>query len=90
MAIRLAGLTGATLETTPTSVAEVMRGDRRLTNVGAAFAADVTSLEPEPFTAVSPDGTEVPAWIIRPPGSSTFSLTIRPCSRKSFVIGVRG
>jgi dipeptidyl aminopeptidase/acylaminoacyl peptidase len=55
-------------QTTPTALAEVMAGDRRLTNVGAAFADEVTALEPEPFTAVSADGTEVPAWIIRPPG----------------------
>jgi len=55
-------------ETTPTTMADVKVGDRRLTDVGAAFTADVTLTEPESFTAVSPDGTEVPAWIVRPPG----------------------
>jgi len=71
-----AGLTGFDLvagtlvhaESTPTRPAEVMVGDRRLTDVGAAFTADLTPAEPEAFTAVSPDGTEVPAWIMRPPG----------------------
>jgi len=55
-------------ETTPTALPEVIAGDRHLTNIGASFADEVTASEPEPFTAVSPDGTEVPAWIIRPPG----------------------
>ncbi len=64
----LVGDTLALSETTPTTLAEVRVGDRRLTDVGAAFAADVTLAEPEPFSAVSPDGTEVPAWIMRPPG----------------------
>ena len=53
---------------TPTGLSEVAIGERRLTDVGAAFAAEVALAEPEPFTAVSADGTEVPAWIIRPPG----------------------
>jgi dipeptidyl aminopeptidase/acylaminoacyl peptidase len=71
-----AGLTGFDLvagtlvhaESTPTGLAEVMVGDRRLTDVGAALSAEITPAEPESFTAVSPDGTEVPAWIMRPQG----------------------
>jgi dipeptidyl aminopeptidase/acylaminoacyl peptidase len=72
----VAGLTGFDLvggtlvhgETTPTMLAEVRVGERRLTDVGAAFSDEVPLGEPEAFTAVSPDGTEVPAWIVRPPG----------------------
>jgi dipeptidyl aminopeptidase/acylaminoacyl peptidase len=64
----LAGDTLVHSATTPTTLADVMAGARRLTTVGDAFTADVTLAAPEPFTAVSPDGTEVPAWIIRPPG----------------------
>ena len=54
-------------ETTPTMLAEVRVGERRLTDVGVEFSDEVTLGEPEAFTAVSPDGTEVPAWIVRPP-----------------------
>ena len=41
---------------------------RRLTSVGAAFAAARELVEPERFTAVSADGSEVDAWIMRPAG----------------------
>jgi dipeptidyl aminopeptidase/acylaminoacyl peptidase len=40
----------------------------RLTNVGAAFVAGRELVPPERFTAISPDGTEVEAWIVRPAG----------------------
>ena len=41
---------------------------RRLTSVGEAFAAERDLVLPERFTAVSADGSEVDAWIMRPAG----------------------
>ncbi len=41
---------------------------RRLTSVGEAFAAGRELVVPERFTAVSADGSEVDAWIMRPAG----------------------
>jgi dipeptidyl aminopeptidase/acylaminoacyl peptidase len=41
----------------------------RLTGFGDAFAAGRELVEPERFTAVSPDGSSVDAWIMRPAGS---------------------
>ena len=40
----------------------------QLTNVGKAFTEGRELLEPERFTAVSKDGYEVDAWLVRPPG----------------------
>jgi dipeptidyl aminopeptidase/acylaminoacyl peptidase len=54
-------------QTTATALAELYAGDRALTQVGEAFAAGSRLAEPEQFTAVSADGTEVDAWIVRPP-----------------------
>ncbi len=42
---------------------------RRLSSVGEAFAAGRELVLPERFTAVSTDGSEVDAWIMRPAGS---------------------
>lgn len=42
--------------------------ERRLTSVGAEFAARHHVSAPERFTAVAPDGTEVEAWLVRPAG----------------------
>jgi dipeptidyl aminopeptidase/acylaminoacyl peptidase len=55
---------------TPTTLREVYAGieGRKLTTVGDAFAAARTIVEPERFTAVSKDGYEVDAWIVRPAG----------------------
>ena len=50
--------------TTPTSLPEIYTGEGRLTDVSSAVEAS----EPERFTAVSADGSEVEAWIIRPLG----------------------
>ena len=50
--------------TTPTSLPEIYAGERRLTKL----APSVRAAEPERFTAVSADGSEVEAWIIRPIG----------------------
>jgi dipeptidyl aminopeptidase/acylaminoacyl peptidase len=42
---------------------------RRLTHVGDAFAAGRELVAPERFTATSPDGTEVDAWVMKPAGA---------------------
>lgn len=42
--------------------------ERRLTEVNAALFAEVEVARPERFTAVSPDGTQVEGWIVRPYG----------------------
>ena len=44
------------------------RRGRRLTSAGDAFAAGRELVRPERFTAVSADGSEVDAWIMRPAG----------------------
>jgi dipeptidyl aminopeptidase/acylaminoacyl peptidase len=44
------------------------REGTRLTSVAADFAGDRELAEAERFTAVSADGTEVDAWLARPPG----------------------
>jgi dipeptidyl aminopeptidase/acylaminoacyl peptidase len=54
--------------TSPTRLPELFSGDRRLTAVGAAFAAGRELVEPEAFTVRSADGTEVDAWIMPPVG----------------------
>jgi dipeptidyl aminopeptidase/acylaminoacyl peptidase len=64
----LAGGTLAHTVTTPTSLAEVFVGERKLTDVGAGFAEGRELVAPERFVAVSPDGTEVEGWVIRPAG----------------------
>jgi dipeptidyl aminopeptidase/acylaminoacyl peptidase len=53
---------------TPTSLPELYRRERRLTSFGADFCASRELVAPERFTASSPDGTEVEAWIVRPVG----------------------
>ncbi len=60
--------------TEPTMVSELFvleaRGKtRRLTHVGDAFAAGRELVAPERFTAVSADGTEVEAWVMKPAGA---------------------
>jgi dipeptidyl aminopeptidase/acylaminoacyl peptidase len=54
--------------TTPTMLSELFVGDRKLTEVGKAFQEGRELCRPERFTAVSPDGTEVEAWMMRPAG----------------------
>ena len=54
--------------TTPTSLSDLYVGDRRLTDVGKAFVERRELAAPERFAAVSPDGTEVESWIMRPTG----------------------
>ena len=43
-------------------------GGRKLTSVGDAFTGGRKLVEPERFTAISQDGYEVDAWIVRPAG----------------------
>jgi dipeptidyl aminopeptidase/acylaminoacyl peptidase len=52
----------------PTMLSEVFAGGRRLTEVGKSFTEGRELSAPERFMAVSTDGTEVEAWIIRPAG----------------------
>jgi dipeptidyl aminopeptidase/acylaminoacyl peptidase len=48
---------------------ELFDGDgKRLTSVADAFVAGRELAEVERFTATSADGTEVDAWLVRPPG----------------------
>jgi dipeptidyl aminopeptidase/acylaminoacyl peptidase len=53
---------------TPTAPAELFAGNDRLTAVTDAFVGGRAIVEPERFTAVSADGTEVEAWMVRPAG----------------------
>ena len=55
---------------THTTMRELYAGTagRRLTNAGDAFMSGRELVEPERFTAVSNDGYEVDAWIVRPAG----------------------
>ncbi len=54
--------------TTPTSPPEVFSGEKQLSDVSSAFTSSVELSEPERFTAVSADGSEVEAWLMRPAG----------------------
>jgi dipeptidyl aminopeptidase/acylaminoacyl peptidase len=50
------------------ALAELHVDGTKLTDLGAAFAKGRRLVEPERFTAVSADGSEVDAWILRPAG----------------------
>jgi len=50
--------------TTPTALPEIFSGDGALT----AVSSSVEASEPERFTAISEDGSEVEAWVMRPLG----------------------
>ena len=55
---------------TTTTLRELYVGaeGRKLTSVGDAFTSGRMLVEPERFTAISKDGTEVDAWLVRPAG----------------------
>jgi dipeptidyl aminopeptidase/acylaminoacyl peptidase len=53
---------------TLTSLGELYAGERRLTDVGDAFTGAREIRSAERFTAMSTDGTEVEAWVVRPAG----------------------
>jgi dipeptidyl aminopeptidase/acylaminoacyl peptidase len=50
--------------TSTTTFPELYIGDRRVTNLTDAFEPEL--VEPERFTAISADGSEVEAWLLRP------------------------
>ena len=50
----------------PTLPPEVFSGEKQLSDVSSAFTSSVELSEPERFTAVSADGSEVEAWLMRP------------------------
>jgi dipeptidyl aminopeptidase/acylaminoacyl peptidase len=52
----------------PTAPVEIYAGETRLTEVAAPFTSGRELREPERFTAVSEDGSEVEAWVMRPFG----------------------
>ena len=52
--------------TTATSPADLYCGDRLLTGAARTFAEKRLLAEPERFAAVSADGSEVEAWVMRP------------------------
>src|SRR5581483_11833088 len=54
----------AYVASTHTTLRELFVGDRQVTNL----TGDREYLDAERFTAISKDGTEVDAWIMRPPG----------------------
>ncbi len=58
------------VSTTHTTMRELYAGTegRRLTDVGSSFTGGRELVEAERFTAVSKDGTEVDAWLVRPAG----------------------
>jgi dipeptidyl aminopeptidase/acylaminoacyl peptidase len=51
---------------TATTFSELYVGGEPLTRLGDAFSATHEILAPERFTAVSADGAEVEAWVVRP------------------------
>jgi dipeptidyl aminopeptidase/acylaminoacyl peptidase len=54
--------------TTPVSPAELYCREQRLTEITRPFTDRCELAEPERFTAVSADGTDVEAWVMRPLG----------------------
>jgi dipeptidyl aminopeptidase/acylaminoacyl peptidase len=57
--------------------------ERRLTELGSAFAAKRAIAAPERFNAVSADGAEVDAWMIRPVG-------FQPGQRYPMLLNIHG
>jgi len=53
---------------THTRPAELFAGEERLTTVTDTFTSGRALVEPERFTAISADGSEVDAWLVRPAG----------------------
>jgi dipeptidyl aminopeptidase/acylaminoacyl peptidase len=79
----VAGGTIVHTASSPISPGELYCGERRLTTVTEAFT-DVRALsEPERFTVVSADGSEVEAWVMRP-------LGFQPGRRYPVLLNVHG
>jgi dipeptidyl aminopeptidase/acylaminoacyl peptidase len=53
---------------TATTMRELYCGERKLSDVGSEFTSGRELVQPERFTAVSSDGSEVDAWLVRPVG----------------------
>jgi len=53
---------------TPIQLSELFVGDRQVTEVGRAFCEARELQAPERFVAISADGSEVEAWIMKPAG----------------------
>jgi dipeptidyl aminopeptidase/acylaminoacyl peptidase len=62
----IAGGMGVHVASTPTSLTELFCGERQVTQLGAEFARARTLHPAERFTAISKDGSEVDAWVMRP------------------------
>lgn len=56
---------------TPTTFSELYVAGQAVTRLGEAFIATREVVQPERFTAVSADGSEVDAWVVRPAGLET-------------------
>ena len=54
--------------TTPIAFSQLYAGATKLTDVGTEFLGSRELSSPERFTAVSSDGVEVEAWMVRPSG----------------------
>ena len=54
--------------TDPTTLSELFDDGARVTDVGGPFVETTSPIAPERFTAVSSDGHEVEAWVVRPAG----------------------
>ena len=54
--------------TTSPNLGELYVGETQLTSIGKDFAEGRELVPPERFTAISKDGSEVEAWIVRPAG----------------------
>ncbi len=54
--------------TTSPNLGELYAGETQLTSIGKDFAEGRELVPPERFTAISKDGSEVEAWIVRPAG----------------------
>jgi dipeptidyl aminopeptidase/acylaminoacyl peptidase len=52
----------------PSSLSELFVGDRKVTEVGRTFVEARALPSPERFVAISEDGSEVEAWIMKPVG----------------------
>jgi dipeptidyl aminopeptidase/acylaminoacyl peptidase len=63
---RLHGYDGTSVHarSTPTTLPEIYAGEKRLTNFSKSFKAKLVA--PKRFIAISEDGSEVEAWVMRP------------------------
>ena len=76
---------GRTVHTATSNTAspELFEKDRRLTDFAAEFTQSKGLIEPERFTAISADGYEVEAWIMKPAG-------FEPGTRHPVLLSIHG